>query len=91
MAFIQPPATEALADARHCTQPGGGVGVMLFGGVDNRSLQAGEPLGVVIEPREVDRDALLPGRIGTALGHALPVGRVGEFFADRGEDWRLGF
>src|SRR5918996_1494678 len=58
---------------------------MLFGGVDNRSLQVSEELVVVIDQREVDLDALLHGRIGTALGHALPVGLVGEFFADLGE------
>jgi hypothetical protein len=41
-------------------------------------------MGIGSAPREVDRYALLPGRLGQALGHALPVGLVGEFRADRG-------
>ena len=58
---------------------------MLFGGVDHRSRQVGEQVVVVIDQREVDLEALLHGRIGKALGYALPVGLVGEFFADLGE------
>jgi hypothetical protein len=82
---IPPHEPQALADPRPCTPPVEGVGVVLVGGMDHGPCQGGAPVVIVIAPREVDRHALLHGRIGQARGHALPVGLVGEVVAELGE------
>ena len=77
--------THDLPKTRHCTQSGAGGGVGRCGGVDHGEFQVGEPGVIGLDPREVDLNALLHGRIGHALGHALPGGFVGECCADRRE------
>jgi hypothetical protein len=58
---------------------------VLFGGMDRGEFQVGEQVVIGIDQREVDLTTLLHGRRGKALGHALPVGFVGECFAELGE------
>lgn len=85
MNLVEQYQTQELANTWYRAQPIEGVGLVLVGGVDNVELQVAEQVVVVIDQREVDCDALLHGRIGKAFGYALPVGLVGELFADLGQ------
>jgi hypothetical protein len=84
MAVIQQHETPDRADARPWTPPVEGVGVKLGGGVGHGSRQVGAQVVIGRDQREVAREALRSGRLGNALGPALPAGRVGECCADRG-------
>ena len=58
---------------------------MRFCGLDERQLQVGQPGVVGMDQREVDRKALLDGRLREALRHAGSVRLVCELLADRRE------
>jgi hypothetical protein len=75
---------EELAHPWHRAQPGEGVGVRRFGGIAKGHLRVAEPAVVVLDQREIAGDALLPGWIRQALGHARSVGLVGELRAELG-------
>jgi hypothetical protein len=55
------------------------------GGLDAIQLQVGEQTVVMVNQREVHCDALLDGWIGKAIGHAVPVRRVGQLLATLGQ------
>ena len=53
--------------------------------LNQRQLQVGQQVVVGSDQREVDRNALLDGRLGETLRHAGSVRLVGELLADRRE------
>jgi hypothetical protein len=82
MEVIEQHAAEPLATPGHGWPQLEGVGVMVFGGLDEGQLQSGKQLVVVGDQRQVDRNASLHGGIGKALGHPLPVRFVGDLLVE---------
>jgi hypothetical protein len=83
MDFVAQHEAEDVADAGHGLQQIQGVGVMMFGGVDEGAFDVAKQLIVVGDAHEIHCDALVHRRIGKALGDPVTVGLVGDLFTDR--------
>jgi hypothetical protein len=54
------------------------ITVVAFRVAHERQLEVGDEAVVALEEREVDLDALADTRIGKMVGHAVPIGRIGQ-------------
>jgi hypothetical protein len=82
MACIAQHEAENLAKTGHGLPPLEGVGVLVFGGLDEGQLPPGEQLVVVGAQSQVIRNAFWPGGIGKALGTPRPVRFGGDLLAE---------
>jgi hypothetical protein len=60
------------------------VGIVLLGGVEEIEFEVFEPLILIGDQGQIDRDGLLHGAIVKALGYPFTVGLIGNFLADLG-------
>ena len=85
MNLVEQHEAEDLADTRDRLQQIQRVGVMMLGGFDDGQFQVTQQLIVVGDQGEIDFNAFLHGRIGTALSDPVTVGFRGDLFANGGQ------
>src|SRR5215510_9652614 len=80
--FVEPHATENLANTGHGLQQIQGVGIRVLGGCDDGEFHGAQQLGIGGDERSVDCETFLHRWIGKAFGNARPVGWVGDLLTD---------
>ena len=61
------------------------VGIVAFRFPDDRELEVGDARIVLVDQRDVDRDALLHTRIGKVLHDSLAISAIGELPPEDGQ------
>jgi hypothetical protein len=82
---VEPHEAEDLADTRHRLPQIPGVGVMVFGGLDDRAFSVAKSLVRIGEQGQVDCDALLYGSLSKAFSDAITRGFGGDLLAEFGQ------
>jgi hypothetical protein len=83
--FVEQDETEKLADAWDGVPQLQGVGVLLFGGVEDGQFHVAAPRVVGVNQGKVDCDTLLHGGLGKPLRDTIAVRSIGELLTDRGQ------
>ena len=76
---------EDLANPWHRAEPMKRVGIVAFRFPDDRELEVGDARIVLVDQRDVDRDALLHTRIGKVLHDSLAISAIGELPPEDGQ------
>jgi hypothetical protein len=85
MDLVEDDQRQDLADAGHRAQAVEGAGVVLRGGAHDGELDLGEQRVIVVDQRQVQRDARPHARIGEALGDAGAVRLVRDLLLECGQ------
>ena len=79
MDLVEDGQREDLADARHRAEPMKRVSIVALRLADDREVEVNDERIILVDQREVDRDALLHTGIGKVLHHPVAIGAISEF------------